>query len=60
MVILTVALTRRWSIRQLDVNNAFLNGDLHEEVFMVQPIGFEDPKSLDMVCRLQKSLYGLK
>ncbi|KAG9453120.1 hypothetical protein H6P81_006024 [Aristolochia fimbriata] len=58
--VLTLVVGRNWSIRQLDVNNAFLNGTLDEEVYMVQPSGFQDKSNPDAVCRLHKSLYGLK
>jgi histone deacetylase 1/2 len=58
-IILTLAVTYKWQVQQIDVNNAFLNGVLQEEVFMQQPAGFEvADKSL--VCKLHKSLYGLK
>ena len=40
-LILTLALTKDWSIRQLDVKNAFLNGHMQEDVYMVQPQGYE-------------------
>jgi histone deacetylase 1/2 len=58
-IILTLAVTYKWQVQQIDINNAFLNGVLQEEVFMQQPAGFEvADKSL--VCKLHKSLYGLK
>ncbi|GJR94058.1 retrovirus-related pol polyprotein from transposon TNT 1-94 [Tanacetum coccineum] len=47
-------------IYQMDVKNAFLNGDLQEEVFVSQPKRFEDQDNPTHVCRLKKALYGLK
>uniref|UniRef100_A0A2N9HW24 Integrase catalytic domain-containing protein n=1 Tax=Fagus sylvatica TaxID=28930 RepID=A0A2N9HW24_FAGSY len=47
-------------LEQLDVKTAFLHGNLEEEIFMVQPKGFKQPGTENLVCRLMKSLYGLK
>ncbi|GJR63155.1 retrotransposon protein, putative, ty1-copia subclass [Tanacetum coccineum] len=49
-----------YEIWQMDVKTAFLNGHLSEDVYMVQPEGFMDPKHLKKVCRLQRFIYGLK
>ena len=48
-----------WSLHQIDVKNAFLNGNI-EEVFMELPPNFERELGSGKVCRLIKSLYGLK
>ncbi|XP_048496507.1 uncharacterized mitochondrial protein AtMg00810-like [Beta vulgaris subsp. vulgaris] len=57
---LSLALSKSWSIHQLDVKNAFLHGDLKETVYLHQPLGFRDPARPNHVCLLKKSLYGLK
>ena len=59
-IVLTLAVAKNWPIRQLDINNAFLNGQLEDDVFMVQPEGFIDQEKPDYVCKLNRSLYGLK
>ncbi|KAJ9558528.1 hypothetical protein OSB04_013142 [Centaurea solstitialis] len=58
--VLSLAVTNKWSLRQLDIQTAFLHGDLQETVYMRQPPGFVDPDRPDYVCLLNKSLYGLK
>jgi transposase InsO family protein len=49
-----------WNVHQLDIKTAFLNGDLHEEVYVFQPRGFVQKGHENQVCRLKKALYGLK
>ena len=45
---------------QLDIKTAFLHGDFEEEIYMTQPVGFRIVGQQHLVCRLKKSLYGLK
>ena len=44
----------------MDVKMAFLNGNLSEDVYMIQPEGFVDPTNARKICKLRKSIYGLK
>ena len=57
---ISLAATHNWDLHQLDIKNAFLHGDLQEEVYMEQPPGFVAQGEIGKVCRLRKSLYGLK
>jgi histone deacetylase 1/2 len=57
---LAISVSQGWSLRQLDVKNAFLHGVLDEEVYMKQPPSFADPNFPNHVCQLDKALYGLK
>lgn len=59
-MVLHIATVNRWDIRQFDVKNAFLHGDLTETIYMKQPPGFEDPAHPNHVCLLHKAIYGLK
>jgi hypothetical protein len=58
-LMLSIAVSRGWSLRQLDVQNTFLHGIL-EEVYMRQPLGNEHKNMPHHVCKLDKALYGLK
>jgi hypothetical protein len=59
-LILSIAAQNQWSLRQLDVSNAFLHGSLKECVYMSQPPGFVDSTAPSHVCLLHKSIYGLR
>lgn len=63
-VFLALATTHGWSLSQLDIKNAFLSGNIVKDVYMELHQGFvtqgEYPLSAKFVCKLQKSVYGLK
>ncbi|RVW20204.1 Retrovirus-related Pol polyprotein from transposon RE1 [Vitis vinifera] len=59
-LLLSMAAMCSWPLYQLDIKNAFLHGDLAEEVYMEQPPGFVAQRESGLVCRLRRSLYGLK
>ncbi|XP_043725671.1 uncharacterized protein LOC122672240 [Telopea speciosissima] len=59
-VLMSVAVNCGWSLFQMDVKNAFLHGDLEEEVYMDLPPGHALPNQDGMVCKLKNSIYGLK
>jgi hypothetical protein len=58
--VLTLVATNNWPAHQLDVSNAFLHGNLQEQVYSQQPSGFVDTRRPDDVCLLSRSLYGLR
>ncbi|POM69488.1 Integrase catalytic core protein [Phytophthora palmivora] len=60
ILLLTIAALLDLEIHQVDVKAAFLNGFLEEEIYMAQPEGFTTPGQGDLVCKLIKSIYGLK
>ena len=59
-IIIAIAAYFDYEIWQMDVRTAFLNGNLTEDVYMMQPEGFVDPTNAGKICKLQKSIYGLK
>ncbi|GJV18265.1 retrotransposon protein, putative, ty1-copia subclass [Tanacetum coccineum] len=59
-ILIAIAAYYDYEILQMDVKTAFLNGHLSEEVYMEQPEGFVNPKYPNRVCKLKRSIYGLK
>ncbi|RVW66606.1 Retrovirus-related Pol polyprotein from transposon RE1 [Vitis vinifera] len=59
-VLLSLGANLDWPLHQFDIKNSFLNGELEEEVFMTLPPGFCKEEEETRVCKLKKSLYGLK
>ena len=59
--LIAISASRKWLLFQMDVKNAFLNGDLSEEVYMKLPPSYSHPPGFPhRVCRLRRALYGLK
>jgi hypothetical protein len=59
-LLLAIANTLNLEVHQMDVKTAFLNGDLQEEIYMAQPEGYITKGTEHLVCKLKKTLYGLK
>lgn len=58
-LLLALAAKRSWQVHHLDVKTAFLNGDIEEDVYVAQPVGFEKQGQEHLVYKLRKALYGL-
>ena len=54
------AAEKKLQVHQMDVVSAFLNGELTEEIYMKQPPGYVQSGKEELVCKLRKSIYGLK
>ncbi|WVZ81432.1 LOW QUALITY PROTEIN: hypothetical protein U9M48_028809 [Paspalum notatum var. saurae] len=59
-ILLAIAAYHDYEVWQMDVKTAFLNGNLSGDVYMTQPNGFVDPQNTGKVCKILKSIYGLK
>ena len=59
-VVISLAALKKWTIYQLDVKSAFLHGELSEEVFFEQHLGYEQKGNEQKMYKLKKALYGLK
>lgn len=59
-LVLSLVVLYSWTLHQLDVNNAFLQSHLNEDVYMCQPPGYAHPDFSHYVCKLKKAIYGMK
>ncbi|KAK9001734.1 hypothetical protein V6N11_024432 [Hibiscus sabdariffa] len=59
-ILLAIAAFHDYEIWQMDIKTDFINGKLEEDVYMTQPGGFVTPENAGNVCKLQRSIYGLK
>ena len=59
-IVLAITVKLQLKLLQVDFNTAFLNGELHQQIYMEQPNGFVSNTHRNYVCLLKKSLYGLK
>ena len=59
-ILISLAVNLDWPLNQYNIKNAFLHGDLKEEIYMAVPPGYEGSMHRDKVCKLKKALYGLK
>ncbi|KAF5464189.1 hypothetical protein F2P56_014283 [Juglans regia] len=60
IMVLTLATVKNWTLHQLDVKNVFLYGCLNTPIYMHQPLGYTDEHYPQHVCKLNRTLYGLK
>jgi hypothetical protein len=58
--LLSIAVAFDFEVEHMDVKTTFLHGDLEEEIYMKQPEGYAMKGKNELVCKLKKSLYGLK
>ena len=59
-MLIALAVVYSLESHQMDVKTTFLNGELEEEIYIEQPEGFVVPGKENKVCKLNKSLYGLR
>jgi hypothetical protein len=59
-IVLSLATMMKWKVHQMDVKTTLLNGEIKEEFYVEQPLGFETHDRETNVCKLKKDLYGLK
>jgi hypothetical protein len=59
-LVLSLAISEGWLIHQIDIQNTFFHGNLSEDIYMTQPLGFNHPQFSSHICKLKKALYGLK